>query len=77
MQSDLRFIYKKIYNDKQKGIFEIFDKYHIPLLKDLDHPALIEERKQNIYAAAYGKKLNQDLKLPSKKKNIDRHDSLD
>ena len=47
------------------------------LLKDLDHPALLEEQKQNIYADAYEKNLNQYVKLPSKKKEMDIHDSLD
>ena len=29
---------------------ELFDEYHPPLLNDIDHPALIEER--NIFDAA-------------------------
>ena len=33
-------------------------------MEDLDHPELIEERKQNIDAAVYGKNLNQDVKIP-------------
>ena len=37
-------------------------------MDDLDHPAFIEEWKQNIYDAAYEKKSNQYVKLPSKKK---------
>ena len=77
IQSDLHLIYKQnFYNDKQKEINEFFGKYHFPLIDYLDHPALIEEWKQNIDAAAYEKYLNRDLKLPSKEK-VDRHDNID
>ena len=38
-------------------------------MDNIDHPALIEERK-NIDAAAYEKSLNQDVKIPSIKKTI-------
>ena len=40
----------------------------------LDHPALIEEWKQNIDADSYENNLNQDVKLPSIKKGFDRND---
>ena len=54
IQSDYYLIYKQsFYNDKQKGIDEFIDKYHIPLIDDIDHPVLIKERKQNIDAGAY------------------------
>ena len=39
-------------------------------MDNLDYPALIEEWKQNIDAAAYEKNLYQDLKLPSIKKKL-------
>ena len=39
-------------------------------MENLDHPALIEEWKQNIDAADYGKNLNQDVKMPSIKKKL-------
>ena len=40
-------------------------------MEDLDHPALIEKRKQNLDAAAYENNINQDVKIPSiKKKTI-------
>ena len=38
------------------------------------HPALIEEWKQNLDAAAYEKNLNQDIKVPSIKKKINRNE---
>ena len=46
-------------------------------MDDLDNPALIEEWKQNIDADAYGKNLNQDVKLPSIKKQIDHNDKTE
>ena len=46
IQYNLHLTYKKnFYNDKQKEIDELFDKYHMPLINNLDHPALIEEQK--------------------------------
>ena len=39
-------------------------------MDDLDHPELIEEQKQNIYAADYENNLNQDVKIPSIKKTM-------
>ena len=43
------------YNDKQDIVDGLFDQYHTPLLKFIDHPELIQEWKQNLYAAAYGR----------------------
>ena len=36
-------------------------------MKDLEHPALIKERIQNIDAADYEKNIHKDEKLPSMK----------
>ena len=56
IQSYLYLIYKqKLYHDKQYEIDTLFDEYHIHLLNDINHPALIEGWKKN-YAAAYDKK---------------------
>ena len=55
IQSNLYLIYKQnFYHEKKIEIDTIFDDYHITLLNDLDHPALLKERKLNIDAAAYG-----------------------
>ena len=43
-------------------------------MEDIEHPALIEEWIQNIDAASYEINLDQDVKLPSIKKKIDRND---
>ena len=55
---------------------ELFHKYHIPLLKYIDHPVLITECKQNIDSSAYERYINKEIKLPSKKKEINRHDNI-
>ena len=39
-------------------------------MKNIDHPALIEEWKKNIDAADYEKNLNQVVKIPPIKKTI-------
>ena len=46
-------------------------------MEDLDHPELIEERKKNIDAAVYGKNLNQDVKIPQIKKQVDRNNKTE
>ena len=46
-------------------------------MDDIDHPVLIEEWKQNLDAAAYGKNLHEDVKLPSRKKKIDRNNKTE
>ena len=55
---------------------KLFDEYHLPLLKDIDHTALIPERKQNLDADDYEDKFNKEIKLPSNKKEIDLHGSM-
>ena len=49
------FLQKNVYHDK-KIMDELFHKYHLPLLKDIDHPKLITQWKQNLDASAYEKK---------------------
>ena len=46
----------------------MFIEYLVTIMDDLDHPASIEEWKQNIDAAAF-EKLNQDVKITSIRKN--------
>ena len=40
-------------NDKNKMIINLFSAYVVPLLKDINHPALLQEWKLNLDAAAY------------------------
>ena len=69
IQSNLIFIYKQtFYYNKHDEIDTLFYEYHVPLLKDLDHPALHEEWKRNLDAASYASFLNKGIKLPLKRK---------
>ena len=44
IQSNLHTSYKhNFYHDEQDKFDEIFNQYHIPLLKDIDHNAFIQE----------------------------------
>ena len=56
IQKNMHLIYKQdFYRDKQKEIDELFIEYIVTIVEDLYHPALIEDWKQNINAAAYEK----------------------
>ena len=60
IQSNLYNFYKhNFYHNKRDKFDEHFDQYHLHLLKDIDHPALIQKQKQNIDAAAYENNLNR------------------
>ena len=51
-------IYKQdLYKKKEKEIDDLFLEYLVPVMEDLDHPALFEERKQNLDTAAHEKNL--------------------
>ena len=41
------------FNDKKDIIINIFSAYVVPMLKDINHPALLKEWKLNIDTAAY------------------------
>ena len=63
------------FNDKNKMIINIFSAYFVPLLKDINHIALLQEWKLNIDVAAYEKNIDANVYKPSDKKEIDCHDS--
>ena len=66
--------YKKdFYKTKQSEIDDLFLEYLVSVMKDLEHPAFMEEFIQNLDAAAYENNLHKDEKLPSTKKKIDRN----
>ena len=69
IQSDLNYGYiHNFYHYKNEIIDELFYHYHLPSLKDIYHPALIQERKQTIDAASYEKYIHKEINLTSKKK---------
>ena len=49
------FYNQNFYYDRQNIMDELFHQLNFPLLKDIDHPALVIEWKQNIDYAAYEK----------------------
>ena len=42
-------------------IIKIFSSYVVPLLKDINNPALLQERKLNIDTAAYEKHIDANV----------------
>ena len=43
IQKSMHFIYKQdFYKDEQKEIYELFIEYLVPIMENIDHPALIE-----------------------------------
>ena len=59
------------YNCKQYSFRYLFCRYIKPLLKYISHTELIQEWNKNIDAVSYEKYLNEEVNLPSKKKEID------
>ena len=60
---------------KRKFINNTFIKYVEPLLDDINHPELIQERKLNLDSAAYEKKIDANVHKTSAKKEMGCHDS--
>ena len=74
IQSNLHLIDQQdFYKYSKKEIDDPFIEYFVPVMWNLDYHALIEECKQNIDDADYEIFLNQDVKLPSKKKTINHN----
>ena len=47
IQSDFHFVYNQnFYYDQQNIMDELFHQLNLPLLKDIDHPALVTEWKK-------------------------------
>ena len=64
------------YHNKQGIIDDMFYQYNLTLFKDIDQTALIQEWKKSFDAAAYERNINQEIKLLSKKKEINCHGSM-
>ena len=50
---------------KKEMIINIFSVYVVPLLKNINHPALLQEWKLNNDAEEYEKKIDANLSKPS------------
>ena len=49
------------FNDKNKMIINIFSAYDVPLLKDINHPSLLQEWKLNLDAVAYERNIDANM----------------
>ena len=58
------------YNDKLDVFIHIFGKYIHPFMKEIYHPALIQEWELNLDTAAYLKKFDQKTDLRQRKINL-------
>ena len=51
-------------------IINIFSAYVVPMLKDMNHPALFKYWKLNLDATAYGRNIDANMSIPSDKKKL-------
>ena len=65
----------KEFNDKKEETINIFSAYLTPQIKEIHHPALLQEWKINLDAAEYEKISRLTFINPLKKKKIHRFDS--
>ena len=56
-------------------IINIFSAYVVPMLKDINHPALLQEQKLNLNAEAYEINIDANMSKPYDKIEIDLHNS--
>ena len=56
-------------------IINKFSAYVVPLLKNINHPALFKNGKINLAAAAYERNIDANMSKPSDKKEVYRRDS--
>ena len=49
-------------------IVNIFSAYIVPLLKDINHPALLQESKINLDSEVYENNIDANMSEPSDKK---------
>ena len=58
------------FNTKKEQISTIFNTYVTPQIKEINHPAFLQEWKLNIDAAEYEKNMGANMYKPSRKKKI-------
>ena len=58
------------FNDKNKMIIDIISAYVAPLLKDINHPVLLQEWKLNTYAATYSINIDASMSKPSDRNKL-------
>ena len=57
------------YKNKEKEIYDFFLEYLVPVMDNIEHPALIEEWEQNIDANDYEKSIQRCKVAINKEKN--------
>ena len=63
------------FTDKKDTIIDILSAYVEALIKEINHPSLLQERRQNLDAAEYKRYIDANLYKPSEKKKFNCHDS--
>ena len=58
---------QKQFNDRKEEIIKILSAYFEPLIKDINHPALLQECKLNIDAEEYEINIDANLYKPFEK----------
>ena len=58
-------------------IINILSAYAVPLIKEINHPSLIQEWRLKIDAEYYKRNIDANLYKPSEKKKFNRRDSDD
>ena len=58
------------FNDKKEQMSAIFSRYAIPKIKEMNHPAFLQEWKLDLDATDYEKYMKDNMYKPSEKKNI-------
>ena len=66
-----------LFNNKKEEIINIFSAYVAPLIKEIYHPALLQEWRLNIYAAEYKQNIDANLYKPFEKEKLHCVDSVD
>ena len=59
----------KEFNDKKEEMITIFSTYVTPQIKEIHHPALLQEWKLNLDAAEYENNMKDNIYKPSEKKS--------
>ena len=65
------------FNVRKEEIINIFSAYVEPLIKEINHPTLLQEWKLNLDAAEYERNIDANFYKTSEKKKFNRIDSDD
>ena len=57
-------------NDRKEDIINIFSAYVEPLIKEINHPVLLQDWKLNLDTSKYERNIDANMYKPSEKKEI-------